>query len=177
MNRCDQDNSGAKTTAKAELKRALVFLKEHHVMSLGLTDVKAPHCCSLMYAHRGFTLYWLSDPQTRHSTIIDDREGEVPAMITVAPDCSHYKDVRGLQLTGHAIRVRNFKEISVALIMLQRRYSLPVEMGRQASALASAMLKARVYRFTSQKAVFIDNAAGFGAKSQFTTEELLGVSE
>ena len=176
MNRCDRDNSEGKT-AKAGLERALVFLKEHHVMSLSLADTGVPHCCSLMYAHRGFTLYWLSDPQTRHSILIDDSEGGVPAMVTIAPDCSHFQNVRGLQLTGHAVRVRNLKEIAVTLIMLQHRYSLPVEMGRQASALASAMLKARIYRFTPQKAVFIDNAAGFGAKSQFTIEELLDVSE
>jgi len=176
MNRCDQDNSGTKT-AEAELERALVFLKEHHVMSLGLADADAPHCCSLMYVHKGFTLYWLSDPRTRHSTIIDAGEGGVPAMVTIAPDCSHFQNVRGLRLAGSAVRVRNLKETTVALIMLQRRYSLPVEIDRQTSALASAMLKARIYRFSPQKAVFIDNTAGFGAKSQFTTEELLDVSK
>ncbi len=156
------------------LRHALAFLEAHHVMALALAVDGYPHCCSLMYANQGFDLYWVSDPATRHSAIID-AQPEAEAGVTVAPDYQHFGDIRGLQMFGTATRVSSPAEVEAAMSALKGRFSLFREFSRAPVAVAMAMARARVYRFRPHTAVFIDNTAGFGTKAKFTTKELASV--
>lgn len=156
------------------LFKALAFIEAHHVLSLALSADGQPHCCSLMYANRGFTLYWVSDPATRHSGIIDALP-EAGAGVTIAPDYQHFGDIRGLQMFGKTTRVSGPAETEDAMSALKARFSLFREFARAPVAVAAAMAKARVYRFRPDSAVFIDNTAGFGSKAKFTAKELAAI--
>jgi len=150
------------------LRAALHFLEAHHVMSLGLHRDGVPHGCSLMYVHDNFALSWVSDPAARHSRIID-AAGAVPAAVTIAPDYDGFRDIRGLQMTGTASRA-GLDETGVMMAPFIRRYAL--FSGDMPAALAAAMAKARIYRFVPAGVTFIDNRAGFGAKTMFSANDL-----
>ncbi len=50
----------------------LAFLARHNVMSLATCAPDGmPHAANLMFANEGFVLYWLSDPDSRHSRHIE----------------------------------------------------------------------------------------------------------
>src|SRR6516165_1471022 len=59
------------------------FLDAHHVMSLATCGPHGPHAANVFYARDGFSLLWVSDPQSTHSTNI----GINPQVgATIAPD-------------------------------------------------------------------------------------------
>jgi uncharacterized protein YhbP (UPF0306 family) len=148
------------------------FLAAHHVMSLALCREGAPHGCSLMYAHKGFDLYWVSDPGTRHSQIIDGGSG-VLAAATIAPDYAAFQDIRGLQIEGIAKRVEGMAERLAALALLGGRFSFLADLSAPPAAVAKAMAKAKVYSLTPSRVTFIDNTLAFGSKTIFEGEALI----
>ncbi len=150
------------------LKAALDFLTANHVMSLSLIYDGAPHSCSLMYVHNGFTLSWVSDPATRHSRIIDETTS-APAAVTIAPDYDDFRHIRGLQMTGVASRL-GLAASAPAMAPFARRYSFFD--GDKPAAVAAALAKARIYRFIPSIVVFIDNSSGFASKTTFDAGEL-----
>jgi uncharacterized protein YhbP (UPF0306 family) len=153
---------------------ARAFLDGHHVLSLALAgEGGRPHACSLMYANDGFALYWLSDPAARHSRLIDDAGGRVEAMATVAPDYADFRQVRGVQLEGVASRAAGPGEAAAGLFRLVGRYAFLKADGR-APAIAAAMAKAAVYRFTARRATFIDNTVSFGSRATFRVGPMCG---
>lgn len=139
-------------------------------MSLALCGGGTPQSCSLMYVHDGFTLSFVSDPDTGHSRLIDAAEG-LPAAVTIAPDYDDFRAIRGLQMTGRVARAGS-ADAAVALASFARRYAF--FRGEQPPVLAAAMAKARFYRFVPTRVVFIDNTAGFGAKAIFDASDLPG---
>lgn len=139
------------------------FLDAHHVMSLALGGADGVHACSLMYAASGFTLYWVSAPESRHSRLIE-AAGAAAAAVTVAPDYDDFRHIRGLQMHGSAARVTELGETARALAQLGRRYSFLAAAG---GAVGAALSKAAVYRFRPSTVTFIDNGLGFGHKDTF----------
>ncbi len=164
------DSSAPAAARMARLRAALDFLAAHHVMSLSLVGDGAPHACSLMYIHDGFTLSWVSDPDTRHSRIIHGApEGGAPAAVTIAPDYDDFRVLRGLQMVGKASPA-GVLDSAAALLPFAKRYAF--FSGEKPAALMAAMAKARVYRFSPKSLTFIDNTAGFGTKDCFVGAEL-----
>ncbi len=153
---------------RERLLAALNFLAAHHVMSLGLYGDGAPHSCSLMFVHDGFTLSWMSDPASHHSRIID-AAGAAPAAVTVAPDYDDFRNIRGLQLTVVASRA-GLVDAAVAIAPFARRYAF--FSGDKPVALVTAMAKARIYRFTPARLTFVDNTSGFGSATTFGADDL-----
>jgi uncharacterized protein YhbP (UPF0306 family) len=153
---------------RERLLAARDFLAAHHVMSLGLHADGIPHGCSLMFVHDDFVLSWMSDPASRHSGIID-AAGEARAAVTIAPDYDDFRDIRGLQMTGVASRPR-LVDAAMAIAPFARRYAF-FNVDKPA-ALAAAMAKAAIYRFTPTRITFVDNTAGFGNTTTFSADDL-----
>lgn len=53
------------------IARIVAFLAMHHVLSLATHGGKGPHTTSLLYAHDGLALFWVSDPDAQHSREIE----------------------------------------------------------------------------------------------------------
>ena len=68
-------------------QRVIAFIAKHHVMSLASCSAEGPHAANLLYAHDGLSLFWVSDPKTRHSR---DTAREPRVAITIAPDTSDF---------------------------------------------------------------------------------------
>jgi len=137
--------------------RIEAFLDAHHVMTLATVGDAGAHGASLMYARMGFTLFWTSDPQSRHSVHLE-REARVTA--TVAPDYTDFRVIRGLQIAGRARRLdgNESKEARAALVA---RYAF---LASGPPKLRAAFEQAAFYALASELVTLIDNALGFGHK-------------
>jgi len=136
------------------------FLESQHVASLATVLEGTAHAASVMYAVEDLSLYWTSDPKTRHSLAIE-RDPRVAA--TVAPDCEDFRAIRGLQIAGQARRLADSREAAHARELLRRRFSFLRDTALPAALLA-ALGKAAYYRLDPDTIILIDNTRGFGTK-------------
>lgn len=151
----------------AEARReALELLGSLHVCTLASCADGVAHAVSLFYAHREFDLFWFSDPATTHSRHIDIA-GAGRVAVTIAADCNHFEDIRGLQMSGLARRLSGPAESAAAMARLTGRFSFLAAFLQRPGKLADAMRKAGIYHFAAERITFIDNSKGFGHKTSF----------
>jgi len=137
------------------------FLAAHHVVTLATGDGDSVHAASLMYAHEDFVLYWVSNPDTRHSREI---EANAQVAATVAPDYSDFRVIRGLQIAGVAARITAPQDVERARTLMAQRYAFLRELALGPEALRAAAAKAGYYALRSKRITLIDNTRGFGHK-------------
>ncbi len=155
----------------APVKEAFHFLSDHHVLSLAVCSDGQPHCCSLMYSHVGFTIFWVSDPAARHSLAID-AAASVRVSATVAPDYGDFRQIRGLQISGTASRVTELADPLWALALLGRRCGFPAGLADRPTELTSALARAKVYRLVPDTLTLIDNTRAFADKTTYHAAQL-----
>ena len=149
-----------KALNKAELNDALLAeLRAHSVLTLATAGETGPHAVTLMYAHDGFDIYWLSDPKTQHS---EQLASSPSAAVTIAAQYEDFLKIRGLQMNGTGCRLTDAEEASAGFDLLALRYPFLQQFG--AGKLAQHLGAAAVYRFRPEKLTLIDNARGFGFK-------------
>lgn len=136
------------------------FLDAHHVVTLATIGEAGAHAASLMYARGGFTLYWTSDPQSRHSEHLQ-RDARVTA--TIAPDYTDFKLIRGLQIAGRAARLAGAAS-DAARAALVARYGFLAELASGPPKLRAAFEQAAFYALVPERITLIDNTRGFGHK-------------
>lgn len=145
---------------EAELKDAILEeLQNHSVLTLATVGNAGPHAVSLMYAHKGFDIYWLSDPKTTHS---EQLVHNASAGITIARQQKDFQKIRGLQIEGNGYRITDPDEEAMGFELLVARY--PFLKQFRSGRLARHLGLAAVYAFHSTKLVLIDNSRGFGFK-------------
>jgi uncharacterized protein len=129
------------------------------VVSLATVAGGAAHAASVMFAFEDFSLYWTSDPGTRHSLAIEEN----PCVAaTVAPDYSDFRLIRGLQITGRARHLNAADEAAHARELLRRRFPFLREVDALPAALRAALDKTAYYRLDPDAITWIDNTKGFG---------------
>lgn len=151
--------SSADETALQE--EILDFLRSQHVMSLAAIVDGAAHAANLMYALEGLSVFWTSDPGSRHSLAIE-RDPRVAA--TVAPDYTDFRLIRGVQIAGRARRLDAPAEAALARELLRRRFQFLREVEALPAALRAALDKAAYYRLDPDTLTLIDNTREFGNK-------------
>ena len=111
MNRAPTDNDLA--------ERIAAFLDAHRVMSLATLGPDGPHAANVFYVRENFSLFWVSDPASRHSAHIAAH----PAMAaTIAPDYQDFPQIKGLQLVGVARGLTEPHDDRHGRALLQQRY-------------------------------------------------------
>lgn len=146
------------TAARAEVR---AFLQANHVVSLATVVDGLPHAACLMYAAVDFSLYWTSEPGTRHSQAIE-RDPRVAA--TIAPDYADFRAIRGLQIAGHARRLVEAAEVELAHRVMSRRFAFLHEIDLLPEPLRRAIVRAAYYRLDAETITWIDNTRGFGSR-------------
>lgn len=129
------------------------------MVSLAAIVDGAAHAASVMFAVEDLSLYWTSDPGSRHSLAIE-RNSCVAA--TVAPDYTDFRFIRGLQIAGRARRLSEAAEAAHARELLHRRFPFLRELDGMPDALRAALDKAAYYRLDPDTITLIDNTRGFG---------------
>lgn len=140
-------------------ERIAAFLDAHHVMSLATHGPHGPHAANLFYARDGFTLFWVSDPTSRHSVeLAADRR----VAATIARDYADYATIRGLQVGGRARRLADAAERARAAQILEARF--PFLKMLADGDVRDSYAHAQIYRLDVVRFVLIDNTRGFGHK-------------
>ena len=94
-------------------------LTTHTVLTLATVGPDGPYSTSLMYAPDGFDLFWLSDPATRHSQYL---QANASSAVSVARQYDDFREIKGLQMKGHAARLAAGDEQTKAFELLVVRY-------------------------------------------------------
>jgi uncharacterized protein len=142
-------------------KEILAFLQSQHVMSLATVVEGTAHAANVMYALDDLSLFWTSDPGSRHSLAIE-RDPRVAA--TVAPDYADFRLIRGVQIAGHARRLDGPGETAHAKELLRRRFPFLKDLDGAPEALRTAIDNAAYYRLDPEVMTLIDNTRKFGDK-------------
>ena len=146
--------------ATGDTAHITAFLDAYHVMSLATCGADGPHAANVFFARDGFSLLWVSDPQTRHSIALETNP-QVAA--TVAPDYRDFDEICGVQLCGDAYRITDAAERHGARGLLEARYPFLQRLSEQ-PGVREAYDAADFYRLVPRKIVIIDNKRGFGHK-------------
>ncbi len=148
------------STSDDVASRITAFLDAYHVMSLATCGPQGAHAANLFYARDGFSLLWVSDPQTRHSV---ELETNPPVSATVAPDYRDFDEIRGVQISGDAHRITDASERHRARGLLEARYPFLQRLSDRL-LVKQAYESAELYRLVPREIVIIDNTRGFGHK-------------
>jgi uncharacterized protein YhbP (UPF0306 family) len=152
------DPAGDESALREEIA---AFLDSQHVVSLATVVEGAAHAACVMYALEGLSLYWTSDPGSRHSLAIE-RNSRVAA--TVAPDYGDFRAIRGLQIAGSARRLDAAAEAAHAGDLLRERFPFLRDLDRIPATLRGAIDRAAYYRLDPNSITLVDNTRGFGNK-------------
>ena len=166
-------------------KTVLKYLEEHYTMTVATTENNIPWAASLFYASDGFTLYFLSDPESLHSQHI----AENPAVaVTINEDYHDWRKIRGIQMEAKAEVITAEEELERAIATYVAKYSFTaVYLKLMASPLSRiagyldriisklpftpglpSTFNARFYKVTPTRVRFIDNEKGFAHHEEFT---------
>ncbi len=153
-------------------------------MTIATARGETPWAASVFYASDGFTLYFLSDPDSRHSE--DIVENPVVA-VTVNEDYHDWRKIKGIQMEGKAELVATEDEMTKAVAAYVEKYSFTAAYLKLMSSpfpriagyldrLLSRLplvpglpttFSARFYKLTPTRVRFIDNERSFGHHEEF----------
>jgi uncharacterized protein len=151
--------------AEALRDRVLAFLEAHHVVTLASGGADGPWGAAVFYASRGFTLYFLSAPTTRHARNLS---ADPRVAATIQEDLADWRAVRGVQLEG---RVRELagEEAAEARRLFGEKFPLVASPAQAPPAITAALARVRWYEIVPARIHFVDNSAGFGHRDEVPT--------
>ena len=171
--------------ASHKLKETILnYLNEHYTMTIATAKGETPWAAAVFYTNDGFTLYFLSDPESRHSK--DIAKNPLVA-VTVNEDYHDWRKIKGIQIEGKAELVATEDEMAKAVTAYVEKYSFTAPYLRLMSSpfprivgyldkLLSRLpytpglpttFTVKFYKITLAKVRFIDNEKGFGHHEEF----------
>lgn len=100
-------------------ERVLRYLREHNTLTLATWEAERPWAAALFYASDGFTLYFLSDPQSRHSL---DLAANPQVAVTIQEDYHEWTRIKGVQMEGTVHVVEEEAELARAVAVYVEKY-------------------------------------------------------
>ena len=141
----------------------LAYIAAHHTLTLATEQDGRPWASSLVYANEGFTLYFVSDPETQHAKNL---KGNPRVAVTIAEDHRDWRAITGVQLEGTCEEIGNPVEAARARAVYAAKVPFIGDLLRAPNARGSAMAKARFHRINPRWVRLIDNTRGFGHKEE-----------
>lgn len=142
-------------TASAEqLEDILALLGEQTALSLATVDAFGHPCVApLNYIFGdGPSLYWLSASSSQHSANL---QRDPRAAVTIYRPAANWREIRGVQMRGSVVAVRDAKQRRA----LVKRYRERFELG---ALFRLAIARCTLYEFRPDFIRYIDNAKKFG---------------
>jgi len=140
-------------------EKALAYLTAHNVMTLSTKSIWA---AAVFYASRDFSLYFVSSPKSRHAL---DLEADSRVAAAIHEDYRDWRSIQGIQLAGTAERLAG-AERDAALACYRQKFSFLGNPVAELVPVLQALGKAACYRLIPSELHFIDNATGFGKRTQ-----------
>jgi uncharacterized protein YhbP (UPF0306 family) len=149
---------------KRELHRRIdELLSQQHVITLSTNDELGPWAAPVFFAHDGFDLFFVTNPNSRHGKAIA-AGSEVAGAVHASS--SDWQQIKGLQMTGTAELLDDKQDLDTARKHYFSRYPFTEVFFRQQELLEPEIREkaaaVRFYRFKPGKIVLVDNSVRFG---------------
>jgi uncharacterized protein YhbP (UPF0306 family) len=155
--------SPAPAPAANRLREELLeYLKTHHVMTLASCEGNVPWAAAVFYASDGFTLYFLSNPNSRHGINI---AANARIGAAIHEEYRDWRAIRGIQLEGRAERLGAIQQQAQFWKVYERKFPFVKDFFRPGSMremLSTKVTGIRLYRIVPSQVYYIDNSKGFG---------------
>jgi uncharacterized protein YhbP (UPF0306 family) len=145
------------------------YIGSHHVATLATAAGGRPWAAAVFYASQDLTLFFVSDPESRHCTSL--RECRTVAA-AIHENYENWREIRGVQLEG-AVEVVPAAELPPALAVylakfpFVREFLTPEGLFR----IAGRTLGARLYRLSPFRLFLLDNRKAFGHREELVLAE------
>jgi len=150
-------------TPQAELKQTvLAYLRDHNTLTLATTGPDGPWAAAVFYVNDGFDLYFLSEPDTRHSRNV---AANPQVSATIHEDYTNWRLIQGIQLEGRCEMIGAPAKGLRAMRLYIEKYPF-IDSLAAAPELARALAKTRFYRIRPTRLYFIDNTQGFSHREE-----------
>ena len=149
-------------------ERILAYLSAHNTLTLATERDGAPWANALFYANDGWTLYFVSDPRTRH---VDHLKHDARVAATIQDDQRDWRTIQGVQLEGKCEEITNPVESARALTVYAAKFPFVKDMLTAPKEIGAAMSKARFHKITPTWIRLIDNTRGLGHKEEIDLAE------
>lgn len=143
-------------------EKILAYLKSHNTLTMTTVIDNKPQAAPLFYVNIGLSLYFLSEPKTRHCTNLA-ANSFVAAAIT--EDYHYWKDIKGIQLEGQAAQVTGKIEKARAMAAYIEKFPFVSDFIKSAE-FRKLMDKVKFYKITPETVWFVDNSQGFSHREQ-----------
>jgi uncharacterized protein YhbP (UPF0306 family) len=143
-------------------EKALGYLAAHNVMTLSTSGPEGPWSAAVFYASRDFTLYFVSSQKSRHAL---DLERDPRVAAAIHEDYRDWREIQGIQLAGTVERLEG-AERDAALACYREKFGFLNNPSAALLPVLEALGKAACYRLTPSELHFIDNANGFGKRTE-----------
>jgi uncharacterized protein YhbP (UPF0306 family) len=142
------------------------MLEAHNTITLATCRDGQPWAASLFFASdKKLNLYFVSDYRTHHARDIEDCS---EASATVNIDCSLWKEVKGLQMTGSVTALAGVARLNALRCYLAKfsdvRALFEAPKSEDEETIAQRLKAANMYRLQPRWIRLIDNSKWFGYK-------------
>jgi uncharacterized protein YhbP (UPF0306 family) len=156
---------GLMAGGQEELRAAVMaYLAERHSLTLATNGPGGPWAAGLYFASSGLTLYFLSDPASRHC---HDIAANPRVAAAIHEDYKDWREIRGIQLegtaepvTGAADRARAW-ELYLAKFPFVRQFRVG-----DALEIMGRAVRSQFYRVVPSRVFYLDNRKGFSHRDE-----------
>lgn len=141
-----------------EAKRILDYIACHNTMILSTYGEDGPWSTPVFFVNRGYRLYFLSEPDSKHSCNL--RENPSVA-VSITEDYKDWSQIQGVQLKGKASLVNGLKETAVILALFLKKFPAVKHLFKTPGAF-KGVADAQWHCIEPQLLKFTDNTAKFG---------------
>lgn len=143
-------------------ENALLYLREHHVVTVATSGPHGLWAAAVFYVNDGFELFFLSAPSSRHSLNI---ESNPSVAATIQEDYRDWPAIKGIQLEGRAHRISGVEQVA-ALARYQSKFQVVRNLAEAPVEIARAMGRIAWYKVVPDRLFFVDNTLGFGHRDE-----------
>lgn len=138
------------------------YLRNHNVATLATGSGKDIWASAVFYVNDGYTLYFLSSPESRHCLNLAQNPY---VALTIQEDYSDWTDIKGVQMEGTVSEISG-KEEEKARKLYGEKFPVVGMLSRAPAAIVKALAKVRWYRINPRHLYFIDNSVGLGHRDE-----------
>lgn len=142
--------------------RALNYLRDHNVANLATgvgTDIWAS---AVFYANDGFTLYFLSSPDSRHCLNFAKNP---QVAVTIQEDYADWLEIKGIQIEGVVSEISGSEETEARRIYGEK-FPVVGTLALAPAAIVKALANVRWFKIVPKHLYFIDNSVSLGHREE-----------
>ena len=117
---------------------------------------------AVFYVNDGYTLYFLSSPESRHCLNMAQNPH---VALTIQEDYADWTDIKGIQMEGTVSELSGNEE-EKARRLYGEKFPVAGMLAQAPAAIVKALAKVRWYRIAPHKLYYIDNSAGLGHRDE-----------